>query len=347
MPSYKYAAIRTMFEALAASQLTGLIRSSSRAKGIIFTMHRVLPDAPARFSPNAILQITPDFLDFTIRRIRQLGLEIVSLDEAIARIENPAPTPKFAVLTFDDAYRDNLEHALPVLRHNQAPFTLYVPTALVDGVGQVWWQALEDIIANQKAIQVTYLGVTDYLACDSLSEKLDTYNEVYWRMRQMPEKDRVALIRELAFQYGLDLDKHCRSLIMDWSELRLFAEDPLCTIGAHTVHHYELAKLDLMQARNEIEQSIKVIAAQFGRVPKHLSYPIGGTVSASDREYDLARNIGLRSAVTTRPGGVYHADKDRLHALPRVSLNGNFQARRFVDVYATPTIFSLMRRLVG
>ena len=54
------------------------------------------------------------------------------------------------VFTFDDAYRDNLRYALPILRHHECPFTLYVPTALVDGVGEVWWQALEDIVAAQK-----------------------------------------------------------------------------------------------------------------------------------------------------------------------------------------------------
>ena len=54
----------------------------------------------------------------------------------------------------------------------------------------------------------------------------------------------------------------------------------------------------------------------------------------------MAKELGLRSAVTTRPGGLYHRHKDSLHALPRVSLNGLFQARRYVDVFATPAIFS-------
>ncbi|MEK7247760.1 MAG: glycoside hydrolase family 38 C-terminal domain-containing protein, partial [Chloroflexota bacterium] len=46
--------------------------------------------------------------------------------------ESDFPEKRFAVFTFDDAYRDNLKYALPVLRRHQCPFTLYVPTALVD-----------------------------------------------------------------------------------------------------------------------------------------------------------------------------------------------------------------------
>lgn len=343
MAALRYTAIGAAFELLWASQLPRLIRQLSKARGVIFTLHRVLPDDPADFSPNAILQVKPDYLDFVIRRVRKLGLDIVDLDEAIRRIESNEPAKKFVVFTFDDAYRDNLRYALPVLRRQQCPFTLYVPTALVDGVGEVWWQALEDIVAAQNALAVTEGGETTYLPSATAEEKSAAYDTLYRRMRSMPEAERVVLIRELARQYGLDLERHCRELIMDWAELRTFASEQLCTIGAHTVHHYELAKLSVAEARVEIDQSVKIIKAQFGTAPVHLSYPIGGAASAGPREFGLARDLGLRSAVTTRPGGLYAHHRNSLHALPRVSLNGKFQSKRYVDVFATPAIFSMAK----
>jgi peptidoglycan/xylan/chitin deacetylase (PgdA/CDA1 family) len=339
---FKYTAIRATFEALWASQLPSLIRRLSRCRGVVFTLHRVLPEDPADFAPNGILQVKPAFLDFAIRRVRELGLDIVDLGEGLRRIESDEPERKFVVFTFDDAYRDNLRYALPVLRRNQCPFTLYVPTALVDGVGEVWWQALEDIIAGQQAIAVTYAGETDYIPCATLGEKNAAFASVYARMRAMPEAERVELIRALAAQYGFDLQAHCRELIMDWAELKLFAAEQLCTLGAHTVHHYELAKLAAADARSEIEQSLRVMKAQFGITPIHLSYPIGSSAACGPREFEMARELGLRSAVTTRPGGLYAKHRKSMHALPRVSLNGNFQARRYVDVFSTGAIFSLM-----
>lgn len=342
MSALRYTAIRAMFEALWATRLTALIRRNSKCRGVIFTLHRVLPDDPADFAPNAILQVKPDFLDFTIKRVRELGLDIVDIGEALRRVESDAPEKPFAVFTFDDAYRDNLRYALPVLRRNQCPFTLYVPTALVDGVGEVWWQALEDIVASQTAIAVTYAGETDIVPTATLAEKHEAFDQIYSRMRAMPEADRVALIRAIAAQYGFDLEAHCRELIMDWSELKTFASEQLCTLGAHTVHHYELAKLSPADARSEIEQSVRVMKAQFGVEPMHLSYPIGGSASAGPREFEIAKELGLRSAVTTRPGGVYGRHRDSLHALPRISLNGHFQARRYVDVFATGAVFSML-----
>lgn len=341
MASLRYLAIRAAFELLWASRLTALIRRRSRARGVIFTLHRVLPDPPADFAPNAILQVRPDFLDDAILRMRAFGYETVTLDEAVRRVEQTdEPQKKFVHFTFDDAYRDNLRFALPVLRRRRCPFTLYVPTAFVDGVGEVWWQALEDIIAAQTAIAVMNGSETEYLPCATLREKRETFELVYARMRRMPEPDRVALIRDLAGKYGFDLEQHCRELIMDWGELRKLADEPLCTLGAHTVHHYELSKLPAAEVRSEIEQSAKVIAAQFGKLPQHLSYPIGSPAACGEREFAVARELGFRSAVTTRPGGLYHHHRDSLTALPRVSLNGLFQHKRYLDVFATPAIFS-------
>ncbi len=347
MSAIKYAAIGAVFEALWLSRLPGLVRQFSRSRGVIFTLHRVLPETPADFAPNSILQIRPDFLEYVIERLRDLKIDIVSLDEAIERLRAPKKGRNFVVFTFDDAYRDNLRYALPILRRYDCPFTLYVPTKLVDGVGEVWWQALEDIVARQQGIAIAGGGEAEIFDCGTLAQKQATYAQLYWRMRKMPEPDRVRLIRTLGRDYGLDLDQHCADLIMDWQQLHQFAEDPLCTIGAHTVHHFELAKLPKEQAQAEIVQSRDILQAQFGVQPQHLSYPIGGPLSAGQREFDLARDIGMKSAVTTRPGGLYPHHAKTLHALPRVSLNGLFQSRRYVDVFATGAIFSAIGRFTG
>lgn len=345
--SLKYTAIRAMFEVLWLSRLPGLLRTLSASRGVIFTLHRVLPGEPAAFSPNAILQVRPDFLDYVIERVRELDIDIVSLDEAIDRLKADKKGRSFVVLTFDDGYKDNLRHALPILRRHEAPFTLYVPTALVDGTGEIWWQAIEDIIARQEAIALSDSGETDYLDTRTTAEKQQAYDTLYWRMRKMPEADRVELMRSFAAGYGYDLAQQCRDLIMDWQELHQLADDPLCTIGAHTVHHYELAKLDADQARSEMQQSAEILLAQFGKRPAHISYPIGGPASAGQREFDLARELGFVSGVTTRPGGLYVHHAQTLHALPRVSLNGYFQNRRYVDVFATGVVFSTMGRITG
>lgn len=340
----RYALLKAAFEALSLSRISPFIRRFSDAKGLIFTLHRVVPEPPSAFAPNAILQITPDFLEAAILKARAAGFEIVDLDEAARRIEHPEKTQPFVVLTFDDGYRDNLHHALPILRKHQAPFTLYVPTALVDGVGEIWWQALEDVIAAHDVIVVPEASGPRYANASTLEQKNRLFDELYWHYRKLPEVERIVQFRALMEKYGVDLDAHCRALIMDWSELKTFADEPLCTIGAHTVQHYELAKLPQSQALSEIELSAQVIEAQFGMMPRHFSYPLGGPLSAGVREFQMVKELGFRTGVTTRPGGLYPAHKDHLEALPRISLNGNFQKKRYLDIFLTAEVFRLMNR---
>jgi len=345
MSAFKYAAIGAAFNFLALSRIPALVRRFSKSRGVIFTLHRVLPDKPADFAPNAILQITPDFLEYTVERVRELGFDVVTIDEAIDRLEATERGRPFVVFSFDDAYRDNLQYGLPVLRRAQAPFTLFVSTALIDGRGEIWWQAIEDIIAGRDAIAIPGKNGRDYLPTATHAEKQRAYDTLYAHMRRIPEPERVALMLELSEAYGLDIHAHCRNLIMDWDELQSFIAEPLCTIGAHTVHHYELSKLPEEEARAEIVGSIQRLAEATGTAPRHFSYPIGSRIAAGPREYALARDLGFRSAVTTLPGGLYHSDSEHLLSLPRVSLNGLYQARRYVDVFATGGLFSLLGRV--
>jgi peptidoglycan/xylan/chitin deacetylase (PgdA/CDA1 family) len=94
--------------------------------------------------------------------------------------------------------------------------------------------------------------------------------------------------------------------------------------------------------REEIAQSVSILEAQLGKRPRHFSYPIGAPRAAAAREFATVKSLGLISAVTTRPGGIYHDHTDHLEALPRISLNGNFQAKRFAGTYLAGALFTII-----
>jgi peptidoglycan/xylan/chitin deacetylase (PgdA/CDA1 family) len=63
-----------------------------------------------------------------------LGYRPVSLEDVRDHYVHGAPLPEGAVLiTFDDGYRDNLEHALPILRRHGYPAVVFVPLGFLDG----------------------------------------------------------------------------------------------------------------------------------------------------------------------------------------------------------------------
>jgi peptidoglycan/xylan/chitin deacetylase (PgdA/CDA1 family) len=69
-----------------------------------------------------------------------------------------------------------------------------------------------------------------------------------------------------------------------------------------------------------------------GARPAHLSYPYGDAGSAGAREFAIAAELGFKTAVTTRPGVLFRSHAKHLTALPRISLNGEYQQLRYVRV---------------
>ena len=120
---------------------------------------------------------------------------------------------------------------------------------------------------------------------------------------------------------------------MTWDEIAQIGADPLCTIGAHTVNHVMLKKVpDEKTVRTEMAMSRQVLEAALGKRPDHLAYPVGDPTSAGPREFRIAAELGFKTAVTTRPGVLFKAHRDHLMALPRVSVNGEFQRQRYLKV---------------
>jgi len=119
---------------------------------------------------------------------------------------------------------------------------------------------------------------------------------------------------------------------MGWDEIAELAADPLVTIGAHTVNHPILAKVTDAAVRSELENSRAVIEAALGAAPQHLAYPVGDKTSAGPREFRIAAELGFKTAVTTRPGVIFRGHAQHLLALPRISLNGEFQKPRYARV---------------
>ncbi|HML11939.1 MAG TPA: polysaccharide deacetylase family protein, partial [Xanthobacteraceae bacterium] len=113
-------------------------------------------------------------------------------------------------------------------------------------------------------------------------------------------------------------------------------------------NHVRLAKVAEKTARAEMRQSAAVIESALGRRPMHLAYPVGDATSAGPREFAIARELGFKTAVTTRPGVLFPEHRAHPTALPRISLNGEYQQLRYVEVLlsgAATAIVNKFRRL--
>lgn len=326
--------IRTGLETLYFSGLHHWMRPLVGGVGTILTLHHVRPPRASRFQPNRLLEISPAFFERLLRRLRRSRNDLISLDEMHQRMVSGNHNRRFVCVTFDDGYRDNLRWAYPLLKKYDVPFGLYIPTSFPDRLGELWWVALEAVIARNTRIGLTIDGKDRFFECGTIREKRQLYAEVYGWLRSMKSESELRrVVRDLAARHGVDMATVCEDECMTWDEIGEMAADPLCTIGAHTVNHMMLKKLDTDQAvRAEMEMSRSVIEAALGRRPQHLAYPVGDPTSAGSREFRVAAELGFKTAVTTRPGVIFRAHREHLTALPRISVNGEFQSPRYMKV---------------
>ncbi|MFO1185850.1 MAG: polysaccharide deacetylase family protein [Bauldia sp.] len=330
MSRAKVFARKAALNTLAVTGAHRLFGNSAAGLGAVLMFHHVRPDTAGDFAPNAHLEVTPQFLETAIVRSRQLGYEIVDLDEAMRRIATKSGPP-FVVLTFDDGYRDNFTEAYPVLKRLEAPFTVYVATGLVDRSAPLWWTVLERVIERQEAIALDTGNGVGYFASRTVSEKRDAFDRIQRWLVAGDEDVQRAAIRDLAWRYGVDPKAISDAEMMSWDEVKTLAADPLATIGGHTVGHYALAKLPLPRAKAEVRDGARVLEAVTGRAPRHFAYPYGYPSAAGEREFALLAELGFATAVTTRPGVISPAATTPT-ALPRVSMNGLYQSQRYLDV---------------
>ena len=336
--------LKTSLEVLYYSGASQVLRPIFGGLGAIFMLHHVRPGGGLQmgFAPNSGLEVTPEFLDAVLTFVKMRGYDLVSLGDAVRRIqENNSNRKPFVVFTLDDAYRDNLVHARPVFRKHHCPFAIFASPAIQDGTCELWWRGLEAVIAGNTKVRAEINSLKLRLDTVSDVQKQAAWQQLYWPVRQLEQKQQRKWIKEFCQTNRVDLGAICRADAMTWDELREISGDPLCTIGAHTVNHFAVAQLSEADATYELVESKRRIGEELGIIPKYLAYPYGDATSASPRDFKLATDAGYDAAVTTRKGLIFSGHRDHLTALPRLSLSGEFQKLRYVDVLLSGSAFAL------
>jgi peptidoglycan/xylan/chitin deacetylase (PgdA/CDA1 family) len=317
-----------------------LASRESGGAGAILKFERVRPRRSGRFQPAKSREITPEFLDRTIRALKRWKYDIVSIDEACRRAVTLAERRRFVCLTFDGATKDLVTTAYPVLSRHGIPFTVFVPTAFPDGVGEAWWLGLETIIAKESRLALMIERSERHFTIRSTSEKYELYEFLTGWMRSLTPPDLSAAINDLCKRYSVDLAAISREAAMDWSDLAKLAADPNVTIGSQTVNGPSLSNLKDAAALREMTMGRAVAETALGRRLRHFAYPFGDRDSFRRAHVVMAEEAGFVSAVTTIPGIVEPAGRTNLRALPRIAWDGRRKSLRIMRVLLAGATFA-------
>jgi peptidoglycan/xylan/chitin deacetylase (PgdA/CDA1 family) len=181
-------------------------------------------------------------------------------------------------VTFDDGFRNNYRHALPVLERYGVPATVYVATGFIGSGRMSWTDQLESALlrSREPRLDIETGGSRRSWPLDGDAARLACLAAVKTLCKAMPYAEKDTLVDRIIDALGVDpQDSHPIYAFMDWNEVRAMAASPLIDFGAHTVDHVALAKVPVEEMRRQIDLSVAALETELQRPCAFFSYPEG------------------------------------------------------------------------
>jgi peptidoglycan/xylan/chitin deacetylase (PgdA/CDA1 family) len=257
----------------------------------IINYHRIVA------APDPLLYSEPSVATF--RWQMQLLAEcfnVLPLEQALAALDSGRVPPRAVCITFDDGYRSIHDLALPVLREFGLPATVFVTTAYT-GSGNMW---NEKIIESVRRLPAGQLDLSDadlgMRALRTADDRLRLAHELTERAKYLPPSERNELTQRIEALAG---GVAAEGLMLTAEMIRAMAGQGI-EIGAHTITHPILARLEDEQARFEIAQCKHDLEEISGSPVRYFAYPNGKPgLDFDSRHADIARASGYDAAFTT------------------------------------------------
>ena len=276
-------------------QLFGWISpAGTKARLSVLIFHRVLPKRDALF---------PDEIDAS-RFDEMCGwlkgwCNILSLDDAVARIKTGTLPARPACITFDDGYADNHNVALPILQRHGLTATFFIATGFLDG-GRMWNDTLIATIrgSTTQVLDFSSLSLGQY-PVSTIDQKKATITALINQIKYRPVAERISITEQLAHLAQVQLP---HDLMMTTHEVKAMRHAGM-QIGAHTVSHPILARLTDEQARQEIGDSKIFLEQLLGERVGLFAYPNGKPgEDYTPQTVDVVRSLGFDAAISTQWG---------------------------------------------
>ena len=219
------------------------------------------------------------------------------LEECLERLARDDESRRYAVLTFDDGYRDNVSVALPILERYNAPFMVDVPTGASTRTLPSWWLGLRELVRSRDDIAIDAMGVRFH--CSDFRSKRAVLNKLDRWVHQ--DYKRSAALASTFDKAGILISALNDRYFLDERAFKELARHPLASIGGHTTSHAAVPTLDATSARTELADNRNYPENLIQLPVRHLSYPYG---ACGLREEHLVKELGYLSAVTTRHGHI-------------------------------------------
>ena len=248
---------------------------------------------------------------------------VISSQELVMRLQTNTLRRRSIVITFDDGYANNFTCAVPLLTKFQLPATFFIVANTLTSASAYWWDELEQIFLVQRYLpslfslrlrdgrQLNYDLGNEYSLSESLraihqqwkarftpppTRRADLYHLLWQSLKSLPYADQQAAMADVRSWAQTDASLVLPST-MSLAQLQDLRQNPLFTIGAHTLTHPALAAHPSAVQQREMQLSKQRLSHWLATDIDILAYPYGNCTAAT---VDLARTTAFAAAFTTQ-----------------------------------------------
>jgi peptidoglycan/xylan/chitin deacetylase (PgdA/CDA1 family) len=285
----------------AATVVSGFSRTSSATNGpsaAILVYHRIAewqPDSHGLCTPPEVFRA---HMTHVRDQFQPMRLEDLVEAAAAGRIPEGA-----VAITLDDGYVDALNVASPILMDVGVPATFFINSERLHEEHERWWDMMERVFLSAATLPPTlelHVGAGNVRVPTGTTEQrahaLAALNTAAW---PLGAEARRHLVRDVLTWSGIDAAPRATHRVLTAAEVRVLADRPGQTIGAHTTHHLALTHHPADVTRAEVFENKAALEDLMQRRVHLFSYPYG--------DFDapligVVREAGFRAAVTVEAG---------------------------------------------
>lgn len=311
----KNSLIKKIYISKPISYLLSFLGSPWKGKAAILMYHRILPDTEIDKDLDLGMAVSTFNFEKQMRAIKS-AYKICSIEE-FTKNSKHNNNQFMIVLTFDDGYKDNLTHALPILEKYKIPACIYITTRFLNEKVDMWWYELKEIIKNNSKLYFNFKNKNFNFKLKSKKQK----HSAYLSLRKLFINLNIDLQKELLEKITrTNIRKNYSKICLNKEEIKILDDNPLITIGSHSHNHANLKILNNNEVVNEINKSSEILENLLKHKVEHFSYPYGSKTETSSREYKIVEELRFNSAVT---GRTFPIRDNNLFSLPRIYIGNN------------------------
>jgi peptidoglycan/xylan/chitin deacetylase (PgdA/CDA1 family) len=299
-------------------------------KEAVLMYHRIIDPENAVFPLESGMYVRPKNFEVHLKFLKK-NKQVVSLDKYIRNIEI-AKKENLVALTFDDAWVDFKDHALPLLDKYELEASLFIPTKYI-GTAKLFWtdiiaellaqvikhpeklvqiqNKLEDCGFDKEVVSKINLDLADY---ENLSILLNYLKNISLDNRDPLVKSVNNILKE-------EFDDRTSSPFLNWEDIKEISKNKLINFGQHSHSHYISTEISIEHFKEDVVTAEQLLISKEISLNKIFCYPN----EIRNKETDsVLEELGFEVAL----GKIYPNEKDSstLKIIDRIGIHDDISS---------------------